>query len=127
MLDIGTLHVKDVLIMFLKKYTDDFSTMIQQYQLNDEQLLFTGTPEIPIKIALVNPFIHPIVGIDNGRLTNFFVLDEKKDVALYTTNEQAILLRSFSTDERYQGCGYAKAYYERYPNLFDSIFRMRQR
>ncbi|MBO0473132.1 hypothetical protein IGL98_002755 [Enterococcus sp. DIV0840] len=95
--------------MFLKRYTNDFSTIIQQYQLNDEQLLFTGTPEMPIKISLENSFIHPIVGIEDGRLTNFFVLDEKKDVHLYTTNEQAILLRSFSTDERCQGNGHAKA------------------
>lgn len=94
--------------MFLQKYTNDFSTMIQQYQLNDEQLRYTGTPEMPIKISLKNPFIHPIVGITNDCLTNFFVLDEKKDVALYTSNEQALLLRTFSTDQRYQGQGYAK-------------------
>lgn len=94
--------------MLLQKYTDDFSKMIQQYQLNDEQLRYTGTPEMPIKISLKNPFIHPIIGIANERLTNFFVLDEKKDVALYTSNEQALLLRTFSTDQRYQGQGYAK-------------------
>ena len=64
--------------MILKKYMDDFSSMIQQYQLSDEQLLYTGTPEIPIKISLTNPFIHPILGIENNQLTNFFVLDEKK-------------------------------------------------
>lgn len=94
--------------MFLQKYTNDFSKMIQQYQLNDEQLRYTGTPEMPIKISLKNPFIHPIIGIANDCLTNFFVLDEKKDVALYTRNEQALLLRTFSTDQRYQGQGYAK-------------------
>jgi len=95
--------------MLLQRYNDGFAKMIQQYQLNDEQLLFTGTPEIPIQISQSTPAIHPILGIDNNRLTNFFVLDEKKDVELYTTNKQAILLRTFSTDERYQGQGYAKA------------------
>jgi ribosomal protein S18 acetylase RimI-like enzyme len=38
----------------------------------------------------------------------FFVLDEGKDVDLYTSNQQALLLRTFSTDARYQGRGYAK-------------------
>ncbi|EOI05135.1 hypothetical protein UAY_00609 [Enterococcus moraviensis ATCC BAA-383] len=94
--------------MLLQEYTNDFSQLIQQYQLNDEQLRFTGTPEMPIKIALENPFVHPILGITDNQLTNFFVLDEKKDVALYTTNKHAILLRTFSTDQRYQGQGYAK-------------------
>lgn len=64
--------------MILQKYTSDFSRMIHDYQLNDEQLRFTGTPEMPIKIALENPFIHPILGITDNQLTNFFVLDEKK-------------------------------------------------
>ncbi|WP_438757110.1 hypothetical protein [Enterococcus sp. AZ126] len=60
-------------MILLQKYTNDFSKMIQQYQLNDEPLCYTGTPEMPIKISLKNSFIHPIVGIDDGRLTNFFV------------------------------------------------------
>ncbi|EOL47804.1 GNAT family N-acetyltransferase [Enterococcus caccae] len=108
--------------MLLQRYTADFSAMIQHYQLNDEQLLYTGTPEMPIQISQTNPFIHPILGIENKQLTNFFVLDEKKDVALYTTNEQAILLRTFSTDKRYQGHGYAKAVLKALPDYIRSNF-----
>ncbi|MET3563628.1 hypothetical protein ABID30_002724 [Enterococcus rotai] len=113
--------------MFLQKYTNDFSKMIQQYQLNEEQLRYTGTPEMPIKFSLKNPFIYPIIGIANDRLTNFFVLDEKKDVALYTSNEQALLLRTFSTNQRYQGQGYAKKRSSYYRNLFIYIFQMRMK
>ncbi|WP_086330290.1 GNAT family N-acetyltransferase [Candidatus Enterococcus mansonii] len=94
--------------MFLQKYTNDFAELIHHYQLTEEQLLYTGTPEMPIKIAQTNHFIHPVLAIEQGQLTNFFVLDQKKDVALYTTNERALLLRTFSTDQRYQGQGHAK-------------------
>ncbi|MGX7244119.1 GNAT family N-acetyltransferase [Enterococcus quebecensis] len=103
--------------MYLQKYTPDFSNMIEQYQLDEKQLLHTGTPEIPITISQKNHFIHPILAIEENRLTNFFVLDEKKDVALYTTNKQAILLRTFSTDTRYQGQGHAKEVLRLLPNF----------
>lgn len=94
--------------MLLQTYTPAFSDIIRQYQLTEDQLLYTGRPELPIKISKSNVFIHPILAIEDELLTNFFVLDEKKDVAVYTTNQQAILLRTFSTDVRYQGRGYAK-------------------
>ncbi|MGG5343257.1 MULTISPECIES: GNAT family N-acetyltransferase [unclassified Enterococcus] len=108
--------------MLLSEYNEEFSALIHQYQLTEEQLRFTGTPEMPLKIALTNPFIHPIVGIENGRLTNFFVLDEKKDVSLYTENEHAILLRTFSTDSRYQGQGYAKKVLQQLPKFTQELF-----
>lgn len=113
--------------MLLSEYNEEFSALIHQYQLTEEQLRFTGTPEMPLKIALTNPFIHPIVGIENGRLTNFFVLDEKKDVSLYTENEHAILLRTFSTDSRYQGQGYAKKSCSNYQNLLKNSFQQLMR
>jgi GNAT superfamily N-acetyltransferase len=108
--------------MLLKKYNDTFSELIKEYQLTDEQLLFTGAPEVPLKISLTNPFIHPIVGIENNLLTNFFVLDERKDVALYTDNEHAVLLRTFSTDHRYQGKGYAKKTLRLLPDFTKKLF-----
>lgn len=94
--------------MLLRKYNEAFLALIQDYQLTEQQLIYTGTPELPLKIALTNPFIHPIIGVAGKQLTNFFVLDEGKDVHLYTSNQQALLLRTFSTDARYQGRGYAK-------------------
>lgn len=108
--------------MFLQEYTDAFSTMIQQFQLSDEQLAYTGRPEMPIEISKSNSFIHPILGIEDELLTNFFVLDEKKDVALYTTNQQAVLLRTFSTDYRYQGKGYAKQVLQALPHFIQTKF-----
>ncbi|MDA9472307.1 GNAT family N-acetyltransferase [Enterococcus sp. 5H] len=108
--------------MLLQEYTDAFSTMIQQFQLTDEQLAYTGRPEMPIKISKANSFIHPILGIEDELLTNFFVLDEKKDVALYTTNQQAVLLRTFSTDYRYQGKGYAKQVLQALPYFIQTHF-----
>lgn len=108
--------------MLLQKYEDTFKELVQQYQLTDEQLRFTGLPEQPIIISRTNLFIHPILGIDGGLLTTFFVLDEKKDVALYTTNTKAILLRTFSTDHRYQGKGYAKKALQQLPHFVSENF-----
>jgi ribosomal protein S18 acetylase RimI-like enzyme len=99
---------KEVQQMLIKKYDEAFSALIQEYQLTEQQLLYTGTPELPLKIALTNSYVHPIIGIEEKQLTNFFVLDEGKDIHLYTSNQQALLLRTFSTDARYQRRGYAK-------------------
>ena len=40
-------------------------------------------------------------------LVTFFVLHKKEGVRPYSKNPNAILLRTFSTDFRYQGKGYA--------------------
>lgn len=108
--------------MLLQEYTDEFSAKINQFQLSDEQLAYTGRPEMPIKISESHSFIHPILGIEGDLLTNFFVLDEEKDVALYTNNQHAVLLRTFSTDYRYQGKGYAKQVLQALPHFIQMHF-----
>lgn len=96
--------------------------LVLDYQLTPAQLRYTGTPELPIQLSQTYSFIHPFVGIDKEAVTNFFVLDEKKDVALYTDNPQAILLRSFSTDCRHLNKGYAKSVMLHLPNYVKQHF-----
>lgn len=93
--------------MHLERFDTSQQPLIDAYQLSKEQLQYTGTPDFPIQIAAKNAFIHPILGIEKQQLATFFVLDEQKDVYLYTKNTAAILLRTFSTDYRMQGKGYA--------------------
>ncbi|MTD37598.1 hypothetical protein GIX45_02895 [Erwinia sp. CPCC 100877] len=85
----------------LKKYDEAFLELIQEYQLMKQQPLYTGTSELPLKIASTSSFIHPIAGIEEKRLTNFFVLDERKDVHLYTTNSEAKRITISSQSKKY--------------------------
>lgn len=108
--------------MRIEPFKPAFQLLIDQYQLSEEQLRYTGTPDFPIKIAENFSFIHPLLGIENDKLTTFFVIDEKKDVHLYTKNTHAVLLRTFSTDQRLQGQGYAKKVLLLLPEYIKSQF-----
>lgn len=81
---------------------------ILNYQLTDAQLEFTMHPVEASKLAKNDSERH-LIGYDvDGELTTFFVLHEEEGVKDYSNNPNAILLRSFSTDVRHLGKGYAK-------------------
>ncbi len=101
--------------------------MIQQYQLNDEQLRYTGTPEMPIKISLKNPFIHPIIGIANDRLTNFFVLDEKRMLLYIQAMSRHFYLEPSPRIKDTKNKAMRKKRSSYYRNLFIYIFQMRMK
>lgn len=94
--------------MELLSYNESFWPFIEQYQLSEEQLEFTGTPLDCIKLAQEEQDRHCILAIDEGKLVTFFVLHENEGPKIYSDNAQAILLRAFSTDFNHQGKGYAK-------------------
>src|SRR5699024_2005771 len=54
------------------------------------------------------PLRTHILAMDDGQLVTFFSLDLGEDAFRLSQNKYAILVRSFSTDARYQGRGYAK-------------------
>ena len=89
-------------------YKEAFRPAIEQYQLSEEQLEFTGTPLDAIELAQGNHDRHCILAIEEGNPVTFFVLHEQEGPKSYSDNSRAILLRTFSTDFRYQGKGYAK-------------------
>ncbi len=94
--------------MNLFTYTESFWSLIEQYQLSEEQLEFTGTPLDSIKLAQEDQDRHCILALEEEKLVTFFVLHEKEGPKDYSDNPQAILLRAFSTDFNHQGKGYAK-------------------
>ena len=94
--------------MYLQEYTNSFETLTNRYVLSEEQLYFTGTPKECIELSNVDKERHSILAINDYKLVTFFVLHEKNGVIPYSDNKNAILLRAFSTDFRYQGKGYAK-------------------
>lgn len=96
------------IVLELYIYNDSFKDLIEQYQLTDEQLEFTGTPKECLELSREDCNRHSILAIDEGELVVFFVLHQHEGIKPYSNNEHAILIRAFSTDYRYQGKGFAK-------------------
>ena len=81
---------------------------ILNYHLTDAQLEFTMHPVKANELAKDDDNRHLIGYEVEGEITTFFVLHENEGVKEYSINPNAILLRSFSTDVRHLGKGYAK-------------------
>src|SRR6476660_1543258 len=94
--------------MQLYLYEESYKHLIEQYQLTEEQLRFTGKPTDCIELSNEDVDRHSILAIEDGKLVTFFVLHRNEGVKPYTDNKNSILIRSFSTDFRHQGNGYAK-------------------
>lgn len=94
--------------MYLIEFEDEYKDMIENYVLSDEQLIFTDEPKDCVELSNIDSERHSILTIEKDELVTFFVLHEKSGVEPYSNNQQAILLRAFSTDFRHQGKGYAK-------------------
>lgn len=94
--------------MQLMFYDDKVQNLVEQYTLTEEQLRYTKSPKESIALAKQDNSRHAILAMDGNKLVTFFVLHEKEGVTPYSSNEQALLIRSFSTDFYEQGKGYAK-------------------
>lgn len=87
--------------MELMKYRDEYKEDVVNYFLTDEMTYFTGTPQENIAISQKNRQHHSILAFSQQKLVTFFVLDAGPQKADYTDENDALLLRSFSTDARY--------------------------
>lgn len=104
-------------------YNEGFKNAIDQYQLNEEQLRFTGDPKDCIKLSNEDSERSSILAMENNHLVTFFVLHINEGVKPYSNNAYAILLRAFSTDFRHQGKGYAKQVLMQLPDFVKENFR----
>jgi len=89
-------------------YDEKYQELIMQYQITEEQLRFTGSPLESIELVNEDPDRYAILVIEEGKLVTFFNLHIAEGVKPYSSNPNAILLRTFSTDIRFLGRGYAK-------------------
>jgi len=108
--------------MELNIYTDQQLQLIENYELTEEQLMFTGIPIECIKLSEKDPDRFTILAIDNDQLVTFFNLHRNEGVKPYSQNSHAILLRAFSTDARHRGKGYAKMALELLPKFVKKEF-----
>lgn len=95
--------------MRLKFYEKKDDFLIERYTITEEQLRYTMSPKESMKLVKQDKNRHAVLVFDEDKLVTFFVLHEKEGVKPYSSNEQAILIRAFSTDFYEQGKGYAKA------------------
>lgn len=94
--------------MKLIAYNNKFREQIKTYQVKD--LVFTGLPQNAIKISQENINYHPVLLVNElNEICTFFILDYGDDKFKYTNNINSLLLRSFSTNERFLRKGYALA------------------
>lgn len=94
--------------MILHFYNPEFDNLIESYTLTDEQLRFTGTPKEAIDLSNAEQNRYSILAVKNEQLVTFFSLHRGEGVKSYSPNDNAILIRSFSTDFYQQGKGYGK-------------------
>ncbi len=103
--------------MKLKFYEKKDDVLIERYTITEEQLRYTMSPKESIELLKQDKNRHAVLVLDEDKLVTFFVLHEKEGVTPYSSNEQAILIRAFSTDFYEQGKGYAKAALQLLPDF----------
>jgi RimJ/RimL family protein N-acetyltransferase len=94
--------------MKLHFYNHEFDKHIENYTLTNEQLRFTGAPKDAIDLSNAEQNRYSILAVKNEQLVTFFSLHRGEGVKPFSPNDNAILIRSFSTDFHQQGKGYGK-------------------
>jgi GNAT superfamily N-acetyltransferase len=90
----------------LLAYNPTFDKALGNYQLSD--LSFTGTPEHAIRASRLSDEYHPVLLVTgHGEIPTFLVLDYGDDKYRYTKRSDSMLIRSFSTDDRFHRRGFA--------------------
>ncbi|MFJ7405805.1 MULTISPECIES: GNAT family N-acetyltransferase [unclassified Lysinibacillus] len=108
--------------MRLKFYEVSDHPLIEQYTLTKEQLRYTMSPQASMELVKTDESRHAVLAMKEGKLVTFFVLHEKEGVKPYTGNNQALLIRAFSTDVNEQGKGYATEALQLLPSFVQQYF-----
>ncbi|MFC7686556.1 GNAT family N-acetyltransferase [Ureibacillus sp. GCM10028918] len=103
-------------------YDEKYKEAIEQYQITEDQLRFTGSPMECTQLSNEDSDRYVILSIEGGNLVTYFNLHQNKGVEPYSKNPNAILLRAFSTDFRYLGKGYAKQALKLLPAFINQHF-----
>jgi len=92
----------------LKFYCAAYLPQLKKYHLSISHREFTGMPLQSIEICSKDKNRHPVIIDYHGSAIGYFVLHSGSGVEDYSTNDFALLLRTYSIDSRYQGMGIAK-------------------
>lgn len=94
--------------MQLYFYNEDYKQDIEEYQITEDQLRFTGKPTDCVQLSNEDVDRYSILAMEADQLVTYFDLHKNEGVKPYSDNNKAILIRAFSTDARHLGKGYAK-------------------
>ncbi|WP_026697161.1 GNAT family N-acetyltransferase [Alkalicoccus chagannorensis] len=96
----------DVMLDF---YEEADAPLLADYALPKEQQRYASLPLQAIRDAEEIPGRYPVLIRSGGQAAGFFLLDRWPGTKAYTDDREALLLRSYSIQTRYQGMGMAGA------------------
>lgn len=89
-------------------YDEEYNYAIDNYHLPKEQAIYTSLPVEALKQYGKDNEVLPVVILLEDELVGFFVLHYCPNANLYTDNKNAVIFKSFSIDQRFQGKKIAK-------------------
>ncbi|MES9735873.1 GNAT family N-acetyltransferase [Peribacillus frigoritolerans] len=113
---------KEIETITLTPYLPEHLHELSQFYLPDTQTPFSALPEESLKYCREDCDRHPIVILAEGIPVGFFVLHIGKNIAPFTSDNKAILLRGFLVDQKNQGKGIAKKALQILPEFAKGIF-----
>ncbi|MET3729450.1 RimJ/RimL family protein N-acetyltransferase [Fictibacillus halophilus] len=109
--------------MKIRKYeSKDFQAALE-YCLPPQQALYTSMPVEVLKTFQCDIFNQPFVVYADQQLVGWFALYTDGSGNIYTNNKQAILLKSFSIDARFQKMGFALDSLKLLPNIVKQQYK----
>jgi RimJ/RimL family protein N-acetyltransferase len=93
--------------LVIRPYVQSDYSAITKYCLPEEQAIYTSLPIKVIEAFKQDKYNQPFVIYCNQYLIGCFALYITNAGNIFTSNKNAILLKSFSIDSRYQKRGYA--------------------
>lgn len=91
----------------VRRYEEKDFPAISQYDLPEEQAIYTSLPSLVVETFQKDIFNQPFVICTDEKVVGCFVLYTDCIGNIYTDNKNAILLKSLSIDSRHQKKGYA--------------------
>ncbi|HSJ38024.1 MAG TPA: GNAT family N-acetyltransferase [Planococcus sp. (in: firmicutes)] len=96
--------------------------MAVEYKLPTDQLEFSGMPQDIIDRDKEDPLKHFVIIHARNEVAGFLELDESDDRKKYSNNPNALLLRGFSVNPKFQGRGIATGSIYALPEFIRSEF-----
>ncbi|WP_341357951.1 GNAT family N-acetyltransferase [Rossellomorea sp. y25] len=94
-------------LVSLEFYNENHHIRLTDYHLSEEQLQYTSLPLPAIAKCNEETERYPIVILYKGEPAGFFVLHGWDGVKAYWDNQDAILIRAYSINPKFQGKGIA--------------------
>ncbi|TLS36180.1 GNAT family N-acetyltransferase [Pseudalkalibacillus caeni] len=89
-------------------YREKYRPELNDYHLSGEQSKYASVPLTALLKCEKDSSRHPVVILYNGEPAGFFILHGWEGVKAYSDNKDAILLRGYSVNTKFQGKGIAK-------------------